>query len=105
MVSRNRLKSALAVAALYAIASAAIAYFGINAYTGRYGLNARQELDQEIVALMTELGRVKRERAESEQRVSLLRSNGLDPDMLDERVRFQLDFANSRDVVQTISQK
>lgn len=105
MVSRQRLKSALATVALYAVASAAIAYFGINAYTGRYGLNARQELDQEIIALTTELGRLKRERAESEQRVSLLRSDRVDPDMLDERVRFQLDFANSRDVVQTLSQK
>ena len=105
MVSRQRLKSALAVAALYALASAAIAYFGVNAYTGRFGLNARQELDQEIVALTTELGRLKRERAENEQRVSLLRSDRVDPDMLDERVRFQLDFANSRDVIQSVSQK
>ena len=105
MVSRQRLKSALAVVALYAIASAAIAYFGINAYTGRYGLNARQELDQEIVALTSELARLKRERASSEQRVSLLRPDRLDPDMLDERVRFQLDFAHPQDVVQTLSQK
>jgi cell division protein FtsB len=105
MVSRQRLKSALAVAALYALASAAIAYFGVNAYTGRFGLNARQELDQEIVALTTELGRLKRERAANDQRVSLLRSDRVDPDMLDERVRFQLDFANSRDVIQSVTQK
>lgn len=105
MVSRQRLKSALAVVALYAIASAAIAYFGVNAYTGRYGLNARQELDQEIVALTSELARLKRERADNEQRVSLLRSDRVDPDMLDERVRLQLDFAHPRDVIQNVGQK
>ena len=72
---------------------------GVNAYTGKYGLNAQQELDQEIVALTSELARLKRERAEGEQRVSLLRSDRVDPDMLDERARFQLDYANPRDLV------
>ena len=46
MVSRSRLKSVLTGLALYAIAAAMIGYFGVNAYTGKYGLNAQQELDQ-----------------------------------------------------------
>ena len=99
MVSRARLKSFLTGLALYAMAAALIGYFGINAYTGKYGLNARQELDQEIIALTSELARLKRERADSEHRVSLLRSDRVDPDMLDERARFQLDYANPRDLV------
>jgi cell division protein FtsB len=103
MVSRNRLKSFLTGLALYTMAAAMIGYFGINAYTGRYGLNARQELDQEIIALTAELARLKKERAESEQRVSLLRSDRVDPDMLDERARYQLDYANPRDLVRIIN--
>ena len=99
MVSRNRLKSFLTGLALYTIVAAMIGYFGINAYTGRYGLNARLELDQEIIALTSELARLKKERAESEQRVSLLRSDRVDPDMLDERARYQLNYANPRDLV------
>src|SRR5436853_5582853 len=99
MVSRARLKSLLTGLALYAIAAAVVGYFGVNAYTGKYGLNARQELDQEIIALTAELARLKRERAESEQRVSLLRSDRVDPDMLDERARHQLDYANPHDLV------
>src|SRR6201981_4139037 len=99
MVSRNRLKSFLTGLALYTMAAAMIGYFGINAYTGRYGLKARQELDQEIIALTAELARLKKERAESEQRVSLLRSDRVDPDMLDERARYQLDYANPHDLV------
>jgi cell division protein FtsB len=99
MVSRSRLKSVLTGLALYAMAAAMVGYFGVNAYTGKYGLNARQELDSEIVALTAELARLKRERAEGEQRVSLLRSNRVDPDMLDERARYQLDYVNPHDLV------
>ena len=103
MVSHTRLKSLLTGLALYAVAAMMITYFGINAYTGKYGLNARQELDQEIIALTSELVRLKKERAEGEQRVSLLRSSSVDPDMLDERVRFQLEFAHPRDLIRIIN--
>ena len=99
MVSRPRLKSFLTGLALYMMAAALIGYFGVNAYTGKYGLNARQELDQEIIALTSELARLKRERADSEHRVSLLRSDRVDPDLLDERARYQLDYANPHDLV------
>jgi cell division protein FtsB len=102
MVSRNRLKSELTGLALYTIAAAIVGYFGVNAYTGKYGLNARQELDQEIIALTAELVRLKQERAEGERRVSLLRSDRVDPDMLDERARYQLDYAHPRDLVRTV---
>lgn len=102
MVSRSRLKSVLAGLALYAMAAMIVGYFGVNAYTGKYGLNARQELDQEIVALTSELARLKAERAEGEKRVALLRSSGIDPDMLDERVRYQLQYVNSRDLIHII---
>ena len=99
MVSRRRLKSFLTGLALYTMAAGMVGYFGVNAYTGKYGLNARLELDQEIVALTSELARLKKERLEGEQRVSLLRSDRVDPDMLDERARYQLDYANPHDLV------
>lgn len=99
MVSRSRLKAVMTGLALYTIATALIAYFGVNAYTGRYGLNARQDLDQEIVQLTAELARLKSERATAEHRVSSLRSDRLDPDMLDERTRYQLDYVHPRDLV------
>ncbi len=102
MVSRARLKAVLTGVALYSIAAAMVAYFGVNAYTGKYGLNARQELDQEIIALTSELERLKNERIEDEKRVSLLRADRVDPDMLDERVRYQLDYAHPRDLVRLI---
>lgn len=103
MVSRSRLRSVLTGLALYTMAAALIGYFGINAYTGRYGLNAQQELDQEMISLTSELARLKQERADDEHRVSLLRSDRVDPDMLDERARYQLDYANPHDLVRMIS--
>jgi cell division protein FtsB len=99
MVSRSRLKSLLTGLALYTMVAAMIGYFGVNAYTGKYGLNARQELDQEIIALTSELARLKQERTQGEQRVSLLRSDRVDPDLLDERARYQLDYVNPHDLV------
>ena len=102
MVSRSRLKSLLTGLALYTLAAAMVGYFGVNAYTGKYGLNARQELDAEIIALTSELARLKQERAEGEQRASLLRTDQVDPDMLDERARYQLDYAHPHDLVRVI---
>src|ERR1700719_1667184 len=102
MVSRSRLKSLLTGLALYTMVAAMVGYFGVNAYTGKYGLNARQELDQEIISLTSELARLKRERAEGEHRVSLLRSDRVDPDMLDERARYQLDYANPHELVRML---
>ena len=99
MVSRTRLKSILSGLALYTMAALMVGYFGVNAYTGKYGLNARQELDQEIIALTSELARLKRERMQGEQRVSLLRSDRVDPDMLDERARAILNLAHPDDLV------
>lgn len=102
MVKHTRLKSVLTGLVLYAVAALMVSYFGMNAYTGKYGLNARQELDQEITALTSELVQLKKERAKAEQRTALLRANGMDPDMLDERVRWQLDYAHPRDVTKVI---
>ncbi len=99
MVSHTRLKSFLTGVALYTMAAALIGYFGVNAYTGKYGLHAQAALDQEMIALTAELARLKQERIALEQRVSLLRAESLDPDMLDERARFQLEFAHPRDLV------
>ena len=102
MVTRSRFKAFITGVALYAIAAMLIGYFGVNAYTGKYGLNAQQELDVEIGTLTADLARLKQERKNAEQRIALLRSDSLDPDMLDERVRAQLDFADPHDLVRMI---
>jgi cell division protein FtsB len=63
------------------------------------------ELDHEIVALTNELARLKQDRLKAEQRVALLRSDKVDPDMLDERARYQLDYVDPRDLVRLLHAK
>ena len=66
---------------------------------GNYGLKARVNLEQQVAALTAELGDAKAERERWERRVALLKSDRLDPDMLDERARALLGFTDPRDVV------
>src|SRR3979490_393979 len=99
MVSRPRLRSCFTALGLYVLAALLIGYFGVNAYTGNHGLRARQDLDQQIGALTAELGQAKAERDQWQRRVALIKSESLDPDMLDERVRALLDYADPRDAI------
>jgi cell division protein FtsB len=98
MVTRRRLRSFLTALGLYIGAALLIGYFGVNAYTGNHGLKARHDLDQQIAQLSVELSALKAERAIWERRVSLLKSESLDPDMLDERARALLDYVDPRDL-------
>jgi cell division protein FtsB len=98
MVTRRRLRSFLNALALYTIAALLIGYFGVNAYTGEHGLIAKRDLDQDIAQLTLDHAAVKAERAVWQRRVSLLKSDNIDPDLLDERARLLLDDADPRDL-------
>src|SRR5262245_34940240 len=104
MVTRKRLRSVVTALCLYAIAALLIGYFGVNAYTGNHGLKARQDLALRMDELTRELKQVKAERAQWERRVGLLKSESLDPDMLDERSRALLNWVDSRDVTMILKQ-
>ena len=98
MVTRTRLRSILTALGLYVMAALLIGYFGVNAFSGNRGLKAKQDIDQQIAALSAELSRLQGERMQWERRVALIKSNGLDPDMLDERARELLDYAHPNDL-------
>ena len=98
MVIRPRIRAFLTALGLYLVAALFIGYFGVNAYTGKNGINARQELDQEIAGLSGELNRVRAERAQWERRVALLKADRIDPDMLDERARQLLNYLDPHEV-------
>jgi cell division protein FtsB len=99
MVTHIRFRSVLAGLCLYTLAALLLGYFAVNAYTGDRGLNAREDLDQQIAEMTLERDRVKAERTVWERRVGLLKSDGIDPDMLDERARALLDYVDPHDVV------
>jgi cell division protein FtsB len=98
MVTRKRLRTVLNALALYVIAALVIGYFGVNSYSGNHGLRAKQDLDQQIAELSEELGNLKSERAGWERRVLLLKPASIDPDMLDERARVLLNYADPREL-------
>jgi cell division protein FtsB len=98
MVTRKRLRSILTALGLYIMAALLIGYFGVNAFSGDHGLKAKQDIDQQIAALSTELGRLQVERGQWQRRIALLKSDRLDPDMLDERARALLDYAQPNDL-------
>jgi cell division protein FtsB len=104
MVTRKRFRTVLNALALYTIAAMVIAYFGLNAYSGNHGLRAKQDLDQQIAQLSGELATLKAERASWELRVSLLKPESIDPDMLDERARLLLNYADPRDLTLRLKQ-
>lgn len=98
MVTRRRLRSFLTALGLYVGAALLIGYFGVNAYTGNHGLRAKQDLDQHFAELSEELARLKKERAEWQRKVALLKSESIDPDMLDERARAVLNYLEPREI-------
>jgi cell division protein FtsB len=98
MVTRKRLRSILTALGLYVMAALLIGYFGVNALNGNHGLKAKEDIDQQIAAMSTDLDRLKLERGRWERRVALLKSDQIDPDMLDERARALLDYADPREL-------
>ena len=98
MVSHRRRRTILTAIGLYIFAGAFIGYFAVNAFTGNHGLRAQLDLDQQMSAMQQELADAKTEHALWDRRVALLRSDKLDPDMLDERARALLSYADPRDL-------
>ena len=88
----------LTALSLYLCAALFIGYFGVNAFTGNHGLNARQALDLQIARLAAERDALRAERRQWERRVALLDGARLDPDMLEERARALLDYVDPRDL-------
>jgi cell division protein FtsB len=103
MVTRKRLRTVFNVLLLYALAALLIGYFGVNAYSGNRGLKAKEDIDRQMAALNTDLQRLKLEHAQWERRIALLKSDDIDPDMLDERARALLDYADPNDLTLTVS--
>jgi cell division protein FtsB len=99
MIVHRRRRAILTALGLYTFAALFIGYFGVNAFTGAHGLRAQADLDKQLARMEGELGHLKAARAVWERRVALLRSDRLDPDMLDERARALVGYADPRDVI------
>src|SRR5689334_19503396 len=99
MVTRMRFRRFIMPLALYSVTVAVVSYFSYHAYHGNRGLNAKREYKERIAVLRQELEQVSAEKLALDRRVSLLRSEHVERDLLEERARVILNNANRNDVV------
>ena len=92
---RRHLKAAVAPFLCFC----AVIYFGYHTVQGDRGLIAYARLSNEIADAREALAKVHTERAALEHRVSLLRPDSIDRDMLDEQARRVLGYSDPDDVV------
>ena len=90
-----RLRSYLPTAALAFL----IFYFGFHAFTGEQGLLSSNLRDETLMAKTRELAALQAQREDLEKRARLLRDTSLSADLLEERARSLLGFADPRDYV------
>ncbi|HEX6866031.1 MAG TPA: septum formation initiator family protein [Caulobacteraceae bacterium] len=76
-----------------------IAYFGFHALTGDRGLLTSDQRNKMLVQRQAELRQVRAERMDLEARARLLRDSSLSADLLEERARSLLGFADPSDYV------
>ncbi|MEP3275413.1 MAG: septum formation initiator family protein [Stappiaceae bacterium] len=75
-----------------------LAYFGFHALNGQYGLVGRERYERQAAELQTVLDGLAARRMQLEERVTLLRPESLDPDMIDERARASLNLLHPNEV-------
>lgn len=78
---------------------ALLGYFAWHASNGPRGFVYRDTLDLRAASLQTEFAGVQRDRVRLEHKVGLLRPDSIDPDLLDELARSQLELAAPNELV------
>jgi cell division protein FtsB len=76
-----------------------VGYFAYHSVEGDRGLTAFVRLSERLAEAQAQLAELKAERQAIERRVRLLRTDNLDPDMLDERARQILNYSRPDEVV------
>lgn len=99
MVVRRGVRSIVVTLLLYLVSSAAVGYFMFHAQHGSRGLEARGDVQESLRAEEEELASLITERKGWEQRLSLMRDEAVDRDLLEERARTVLGRLHKNDVV------
>jgi cell division protein FtsB len=85
--------------AVPAICSVLLAYFIFHAWSGRFGIDAMREIEENRTQLEYALARLKQEHATLEARVTLLRDGTIEKDMLDEQARHMLSLLGPNEIM------
>ena len=76
-----------------------LGYFGWHGYYGPRSFDHRDALQAKATSLDARLAMVRDERQTLERKVSLMRPQSIDPDMLDELARSTLDYGKPNDLI------
>ena len=76
-----------------------LGFFAWHAWHGQRGFEYREKLVVQSAQLGDDLAKIQKQRTTFEHRVSLLRPESVDPDMLDEMARNTLDVAQSNELI------
>ncbi len=81
------------------VCCALLGYFAWHAEKGPRGFPYREGLEVKVASLKAKYEGMRQERARMEGKVALLRPESIDPDLLDELARGNLQLAKPTDVV------
>ena len=78
---------------------ALLGFFAWHAWEGPRGFRFNEKLGAQSAQLAADLAAIQKQRTGFEQRVSLLRPESVDPDMLDQMARQTLDMAGPNELI------
>lgn len=81
------------------VCCALLGYFAWHAWKGPRGYPYQDSLQKQLAQLDQKYGELKGKREALEHKVSLLRPDSIDPDLLDEMARAKLDMVKPGDLV------
>lgn len=96
---RLMLRAFIVSLGLYSLAGLVIAYFLWQGVNGQRGLKAGEGYEQQLAKLRYELLLAKNERMQWEHRISLMRGERIDADVLDEEAHALLGRVQKNEVV------
>jgi cell division protein FtsB len=99
MVIRRRLRSILLPLLLYAVSGSISSYFIWHAVHGDRGLKTKEEYRGQMTQLILENAGLRSERDQLDRRVSMMRAEAVERDILEEEARVQLGRVHKNDVV------
>lgn len=99
MNSWHEIRRRLKQAAIPTLLGCVIVYFGYHTVQGDNGLIAYARKASQVQRAKIELAHLELERDRLERRTNLMRSESLDPDMLDEQARWALGLLHPDDVI------
>jgi cell division protein FtsB len=81
------------------LGAALTSYFVYHTIEGDRGLRAWREINQQLRVAKDQYARIETERDALEHRVDGLKPNHVDPDLLDQQIRTQLDLVSPGEVI------